>query len=87
MEMDLERLYAETDTKYGDTKYRVLEVNINMHEYTCCTLTWLMRSKAPLLGKIAEFLESIDTVCCKQNKRVVLNQCEAYNFTQKQWFL
>lgn len=44
--------------------------SIIMHEYTsCCTLTWLMRSKAPLLGKMAEFLESIDTVCCKQKNR------------------
>lgn len=33
------------------------------------TLTWLMRSKAPLLGKMAEFLESTDTVCCKQTNR------------------
>lgn len=33
------------------------------------TLTWLIRSKAPLLGKMAEFLESTDTVCCKQTKQ------------------
>lgn len=31
--------------------------------FVCRLATWLSRSKAPLLGKMAEFLESTDMVC------------------------
>lgn len=40
-----------------------------------CTLTWLIRSKAPLLGKMAEFLESTDTVCCRQTEQEQRTKC------------
>lgn len=31
--------------------------------FVCRLATWLSRSKAPLLGKMVEFLESTDIVC------------------------
>jgi len=36
------------------------------------THTWLTLSKAPLLGKMAEFLESTDMVCWKRRRQDIL---------------
>ena len=36
-----------------------------MHMPLTNTRTWLILSKAPFLGKMAEFLVSMDMVCCK----------------------